>query len=377
MMAIETMRQWVIATACALAFLGLSMCQAGAADEAATCLVMPWDAREGRVTFNTVNNTGDEDVVVHWVYWSSNCEKLIDVTTCQTPDGGDVQDAKAVENRRWIDGESVGRGSPISAGVAAESRGFPAYGTLYVSAFVAESGQFDDCRPTDTLAEDAIVGTWTVADLSSGAAAGGKAAAYDVADDRCVVPDEILDRVVIQTFAPSLLDFSSIIGHVTVENGGRDSSYPGELGPACARQGAIERPCVVQAQTKFWDNNEIFTSLPDVVFACSIQQSLLDGISASFSGNGTFEIVSPMIVPTDLLLEAYPVGMNGTDAGAFVAQGLGNLGTGHEGWRKTTVVTPEPTATPTPAATPEPTATPTPAASPTPTATPVSFFVGP
>lgn len=319
-------------------------------DDAAACLVLPWDAQEGRTSFQFVSNTSSKDVVVHWVYWSENCEKLADVTTCQTAGGGDIQDATAVTNKRWINGESVDRGDPINLRAAAESRGFPAYGTLYVASYEAEAGQFDDCRPTSTLADDTIVGTSTVADFATGVGAGVSADAYGVEEGRCAVPDEVLDVVTIQSFAPVSLEFSSIIGHVTQENGGRDSDFPGELGPACARLGAIERPCVVVAQTDYIDNNEIGTSLPDVVFACSLQRSLLNSVTESFSTGGQFRFVHPMIVPSDLQLESFPVGENGTTAGAFNRYGLGTYGAGHKGWKKTSdiVIPPEPTPTPTP-----------------------------
>lgn len=322
---------------------------ARAADDAATCLVMPWDASENRVGFHAVTNTSQSDVVVHWVYWSGNCEKLADVTTCQTALGGDIQDVHALTNKRWINGESIQRGNAIDLQAAAESRGFPPYGTLYVSAYKAEAGQFSDCRPTSVLAADAIVGTWTLGDISTGVGAGGVADAYDVEENRCVVPEEILEAVTIQTFAPATLGFSSIVGHVTAENAGRDANFVGELGPACSRRGAIDRPCVVVAQTDFVDNNELGTSLPDVVFGCSIQRSLLDGITENFSTGGQFRFLQPLIVPSDLTLDPYPVGTQGTVAGAFVAQGLATFGAGHRGWRKTSpIVVPDPTPTPEP-----------------------------
>lgn len=338
------------AAAVALLMSVLCVGSARADDDAAGCLVMPWDASEERVGFNFVSNTSSQDVVVHWVYWSANCEKLADVTTCQTALGGDIQDVHAVTNKRWVNGESIQRGDPIDLRLAAESRGFPAYGTLYVSAYEAEAGQFLDCRPSTRLADDTIVGTSTVGDIPTGIGAQVDAEGFDVEEGRCVVPDDTLDVVTIQTFAPASLEFSSIIGHVTKENGGRDSDFAGELGPACARLGAIERPCVVVAQTDYIDNNEIGTSLPDVVFACSIQRSLLDSVTESFSTGGQFRFVQPMIVPTDLQLPSVPVGgESGTVAGAFNVMGLGNFGAGHRGWKKTTApLPPEPEPTPTP-----------------------------
>lgn len=359
-----------------------------------SCLIAPWDETDGFQSYNQITNKSSGNIVTHWVYWSSTCDKLADVTVCLTPDGSHIMDSSAVQNSIWVDGESQNRGDPIDLGTAAEARGLEPNGTLYVSAYEARAGDFLDCIATSQLAPEAIIGRWATADTVTNVSSGGNDEGFglDISGSYCDLPERTLDAVTVQTFAPASLTTSSVVGYVAEERAGEDGGFPGELGPACRRRGAIDRPCVIEAETAFYNSNEIRTSLPDVIFACSIRFSLLSGITANFGTGGTYVFTQPLVIPTDLVLSPKTVGGT-TWAGGFNFEGVGPYGAAHAAWIKESV--PEPTPTPAefdcpperqirapitgevigclPEPTPVPTPTPEPTAEPTPLSCPDGF----
>jgi hypothetical protein len=296
---------------------------------------MPWDLTSTFESFAQITNTSSTNVVTHWVYWSNSCDKMADVTVCLTPDGGHVMDASAVTNAIWVDGESQNRGDPVNLRAAAMARGVEPAGTLYVSAFQAMPGDFLDCLSTGSLVPESLIGRWATADPDTSVSAGGNAQGFGLSPDvsRCDLPDLTLGAITVQTFAPVNLSTSAITLFVTEENAGDDSSFPGELGPACHRRGAFDRPCLVQTPTSFTNNEEVRTSLGDLLFGCSIRIDLTTGVTAQFSTGGTFTLDMPVIIPTDLQLPVKAVGGT-TWAGGFSFEGLGPFGVGTNAWIK-------------------------------------------
>lgn len=350
---------------------------------ARTCLIFPWDESSGFQSYAQISNQSEKNLVTHWVYWSASCDKLADVTVCMTPAGGHVMDSSAVTNAVWVDGESQNRGDPVDLGLAATARGIDPFGTLYVSAYEALPGAFLDCLSSSVLVPEAIVGRWATASVEDSVSAGGNAEGFGISLDglRCDLPESTLGSLTVQTFAPANLTTSAITLYAAEEESGEDSSFPGELGPACHRRGAFPRPCLIQSPTSFFNDDEIRTSLGDVLFGCSARIDLTTGVTSSFSTGGSFVLDMPVIIPTDLQIAAHAVGGD-TWAGAFSFEAVGPFGIGHSAWIR------EGTAAPTPLACPPerqildpltgavigclPAPTPSPSPLPSPTPTPVS-----
>jgi hypothetical protein len=354
---------------------------------ARSCLVFPWDETNGFQSYAQITNTSDQNIVSHWVYWSSSCDKLADVTVCLTPQGGHVMDSSAVQNSIWVDGQSETRGDPVDVGVAATARGLDPSGTLYVAAYGALPGDFLDCLSSGQLVSEAILGRWATANVDVGVAAGGNAQGFGLSDDasRCELPDSTLSGLTVETFAPVSLTSSAITIFAAEESAGEDASFQGELGPACRRRGAFPRPCLVQSPTSFVNDEEIRTSLGDLLFGCSTRIDLTQGVTAQFSTGGAFTLDQPVIVPTDLQLPV--VGVGGTTwVGAFSFESVASFGVGHSAWIHEGPAGPTPQSCP-----PErqiidpstgeiigclPAPTPSPTPNPTPTPTPVTCPLG-
>ena len=164
------------------------------------------------------------------------------------------------------------RGDPVDLAAAAAARGVEAAGTLYVSAFRAVPGAFLDCLSTGELVSNALIGRWATANPTSSVAAGGNAEGFGLSGDlsRCELPEATLSSLTVQTFAPARLTQSAITVYAAEENGGEDASFPGELGPACRRRGAFPRPCLIQAPTVFANDEEVRTSLGDLLLGAAL-----------------------------------------------------------------------------------------------------------
>lgn len=212
-------------------------------------LVMPFDATDGQVSFLTASNIGPEAVTSHWVFWSEDCDHLVDVWMCLTPNDTTVVDPTDVQ-ALGPDNERVGpvanlsgyRGSVIVTAYETNSSCSPA----------AEGG-----IPTD----DALVGSYTIATLATSAAFGNDAIVLglDPTGTYTDLPDEDLAPYMdFQTLDPSSVEDSLAIVIALREQSGSAAS-DAEVGPLSG----------VTADLTFYDNLEIPTSLPSITVGCT------------------------------------------------------------------------------------------------------------
>jgi len=254
----------------------------------ANALIMPFDATEGRVSFLLASNlagvspTADPErfipaVTTHWAYWSESCAHLADVYICLTLNDTIVVDPTDV---RSIDAGNNPFGPEIDL---SGERGF-AVVTAYSTGEVCADASFEGFLPLD----NAIVGSYTLADLDSGAALGADAiglglnttegglinlncpvdpferflARFSDPDFDCAtqLPEVVPPSIDIQTFSPESLDLSAVLYLSLRENFGNGPSADVEVGPNTA---------TISASAVYYDNTEAATSLPDVTVRCA------------------------------------------------------------------------------------------------------------
>lgn len=181
----------------------------------AHALVMPFDATEGRVSFLQVSRVDDGElpIAAHWVFWSDRGVRTAEFVLCLSPGETSVVDPRALPG-----------GGDISS-VDGE-RGFAS-----VSAYAGAT----ECGSDDGPAVDgALAGSFTLADLSSGAAFGHDALGFARSADRGHVdlPADPVgnSEVLVQTFAPDDLDFSVLV-LLGLREGAGTQRFSGELGP--------------------------------------------------------------------------------------------------------------------------------------------------
>jgi hypothetical protein len=350
----------VAAVALAVGTLSASTSQATPDDpytsytQPANALVMPFDSTAGRVSFLVASNlsgvspTDDPErfipaVTTHWSYWSDNCQHLADVYVCLTLNDTVVVDPTDV---RAIDAGNNPFGPEIDL---SGQRGFVVV-TAYSTGEVCADASFEGFLPID----NAIVGSYTLADLDSGAAIGGDAiglglnttegglenpncpvdpfarfvARFTDPDFNCHtdLPSIVPASIDIQTFSPETLELSAVALLSLRESFGNGPSARVEVGPNTA---------AVTANAIFYDNTEAATSLPDVSVRCAEFNTLIPGgqnnslIPNTISGltSGIFRLAnfSPAI---------------GGNTGRFVyatyGQAVGQFGAGTNGKYKAT-----------------------------------------
>jgi len=70
--------------------------------EPAGTLVMPFDATANKVSYQVVtavpsDEVGSKPIATHWSYWSQDCDHLVDVVVCLTPN-----DTIALSPKRFL-----------------------------------------------------------------------------------------------------------------------------------------------------------------------------------------------------------------------------------------------------------------------------------
>ena len=256
----------------------------------ANALVMPFNVEADRASFLLVSNlsgispTDDPSryvpaVTTHWSYWSDSCAHLADVFVCLTLNDTVVVDPRDV---RSIDAGNNEYGPEIDL---SGKKGFVVV-TAYSTGEVCADAAFEGYLPID----DALVGSYTFADVASGAALGGDAIGLGLEyDSNCPVDpferfiahltDPSFDchtelpkigtgAIDIQTFNPETLDLSVVVLLALREKAGSGPSQNIEIGPQSS---------AISANTVFYDNTEAATSLPDVSIKCATFQSLIPG----------------------------------------------------------------------------------------------------
>src|SRR5262245_28794321 len=192
-------------------------------------LVGPFDQTPGHVSFVTAHApgafspvTGLPQILVHWTFWSDSCAHLADFETCLTLNDSVVLDLS--------DMGGIGAGNERLA-----SR-FDLSG--YRGLFTAHAFQADErCRePADLgflLVDEAINGSWTIANTDTNAAFGDRTQSLDRGTEGfIVVPDERFEAIDLPFLNPDSLTDSEVILLTVVEQFG---DFPGEIGPPQGR----------------------------------------------------------------------------------------------------------------------------------------------
>lgn len=280
--------------------------------EAAGTLIMPFDNTEGKASFQIVSRIGAKNIsgsiATHWAYYGANCQHLVDVFICLTPQDTVVVDPTALHAEIQRGNKNVALGPDID--LSGER------GLLVVTAYAADS----QCRadPARQL-ESAIFGSWTIANTNTNTGYGSDAIGFPVTG---VFPDAavLADGLRIPTYAPdSLTDSMVIILPVRYPQG--SGAFSNEVGP-------LNR---VNCHNTFYDNIESESSLPSSTLRCAN----FNPISASTAVEGGD---APIIPDTFSLETSGFLQMNhcATSSGplsgtrfifAFHAQGLGPFGT--------------------------------------------------
>lgn len=224
-------------------------------------LVMPFDATDGKSSFLLVSNphavsSSGSQVTTHWVFWGTNCRELADVSMCLT-----IADTIVVDPRNIT---SVGPDNePIGPTVNLDGE----RGLVTVVAYETDS----ECRPFfqtgRTLKDEALVGTFTIADTVVGYAFGNDAFGLftNSAGNAVQLPDgSDVDRFAIQTLNPDSVEASLVVLSQLSEADG------------------VVRPSSVATKyfASFYDNLEVNTSLPDVTVSCPVFRTLVGGSTA-------------------------------------------------------------------------------------------------
>lgn len=215
----------------------------------ATELVMPFDATSGKSSFLIVSNPhasspSGPKITTHWTFWGQDCQELADLSICLTENDTVVVDPT---NMSAI-GENNGTSGP-TINLSGKR------GLVTVTAYNTDS----DCRAWDktgrSLAINAIVGTFTIADLSSGYSFGNDALGLFSANNQVLLPDapDTDGRYVMQALNPRGVDASLVVlGWLTVDKNGL-------VLPSDENR---------KFYSNFYDNLEVATSLPDVTVDC-------------------------------------------------------------------------------------------------------------
>ena len=344
----------------------------------ANTLVMPFDATEGRTTFLLASNLAGKSgtvaaVTTHWSFWSESCTHLLDVPICLTLNDTIVVDPTNVSPTNAAN-QAVGPNADLTG-----NRGY-----VTVTAYATDANCADASVLGYQLVDDALVGTMTLADTTTGKAFGIDAVGLGVDGSGSFVklPDLVLSPsgndgfLTIQTFNPESID-SSIVILVSLKE--KTGTLPGEIGP-------IGVP--VTASVSFFDNIETRTSLPDASIACALYTSTVPADTGSLVPGSVTLTSSGFVQLTNIYAGSAPVGdadgNDGNDTWVYGFHGQavdkygGSSSAKYQVLGDVVIPTPGPTRTPKPTAIPTPvstatfapTITPRPTTTAAPTATP-------
>ena len=299
-------------TSCLATNAGAELANTVTRTEAAGSLIMPFDSTKGKASFQIVSRIGAKEIsgsiATHWVYYSTNCQHLVDVFICLTPQDTVVVDPTALQAEFQKGSTNVGIGPVVDL---SGQRGL-----LVVTAYAADS----QCRAIpEQQINEAIFGSWTIANTTTNTGYGADAIGFPVTG---VFPDAgvLADGLKIPTYAPdSLTDSMVIVLPIRYPQG--SGAFSNEIGP-------LNR---VSCHNTFYDNIETESSLPSSTLRCAN----FNPISAATAVEGG----DPPIIPDTFTLDTSGfLQMNRceTSSGplsgtrfifAFHAQGLGPFGT--------------------------------------------------
>ena len=220
-------------------------------------LVMPFDARDGKATFLIVSNPtavspGASQISTHWIFWGSNCKELANVSMCLTLDDSVVVDPRSIQGL-GPNNEPLGPIVNLSGNA----------GVVTVVAYETDEACNPYTRTGEILKDEAIVGTFTLADIGAGYSFGNDALGLFLNDagDAVQVPDgRDVNRYALQTLNPEDLEATLVVLAQLTE---ADS---------------IVTPAGSQKYfASFYDNVETATSLPDVQVGCPAYRTVTGG----------------------------------------------------------------------------------------------------
>jgi hypothetical protein len=306
----------VAAVALAVAVLGARTSHALVDDpftsytQPANALLMPYDVTAGHVTFLLVSNvSGGTSTIAavssHWSFWSENCDHLADVSICLTLNDTVVVDPT---NLSAIDVGNFPVGPVIDL---SGTRGF-----VTVTAYATDETCGDPSVKGFQLVDNAIVGSYTFANTSSGAAFGNDSIGLGVdptgsftdLPDIELSPDSTTGFLDIQTFNPATLEDSQVVLLAVRENTGK---LAGELGPIGGN---------VRANVNYYDNLEINTSLPGISIPCALFTSVRNTDDPSLIPSTVTVASSGVVRLTNLQAPGGPVGVS-TDTFVYGSHG--------------------------------------------------------
>lgn len=285
----------------------------------ANALVMPFDQTDEHATFFIVSNlsglspSGDgfiAGVTTHWSYWSENCDHLADVYVCLTLNDTVVVSPSEVSA---IDAGNNPIGPQIDL---SGNRGF-----VVVTAYATDEICSDSSVRGNIPVDDAIVGTYTFANIPVGFSFGNDAIGLglDSFGDFTQLPGNDIggpafSKFSIQSFNPEDLDVSTVVLLSLKEHAGNGATAPVEIGPNTSS---------TKADLTYYDNLEIPTSLPNISFKCADFTTLIPGDKSLIPS--TISLLSSGILRLDNFSPAI-----GGDTGRFVyglhGQAVGQFG---------------------------------------------------
>lgn len=236
-------------------------------------LVMPFDVESDQSeTFLVVSNTagtspGVQAVTTHWRFWSDTCDELADFSVCLTLNDTVVIDPRDMQTI-LMDNTRAGPVIDLSGNS----------GVVTVVAYTTNDACDTFLRPGAEIRDNAIVGSFTVANTDANFAFGSDALGLGVVGGRVVVPPpagQSVSRYDIQIFNPNTLDVSEVF-FTRLQQQASGPVIPKAAPPA-------------RFATTYIDNLEIPTSLPDTVVGCvkvtSVQPGLIpDTVSINSAG---------------------------------------------------------------------------------------------
>ena len=160
---------------------------------------------------------GGAKITTHWIFWGENCIELADYSVCLTERDTIVVDPT---NMSAIGPDNKPNGPTINL---SGSRGL-----VTVTAYQTDS----DCNPWDEtgrqLAQEALVGTFTIADLTYGYSFGNDALGLFSSNNQVQLPNGNVERYVLQTLNPTTapgIEAGSLVGGVD-RAGGVELAHP-------------------------------------------------------------------------------------------------------------------------------------------------------
>ena len=276
-------------------------------------LVMPFDNEPGKASFLLVSNiggtsfSGGSQITTHWTFWGTNCAELADASICLT-----LNDTIVVDP---TDFHSVGKdngqlGPKINLDGKKGLVTVVAYETDSDCSPFGQSSSLDDAK---ILVDNAIVGTFTMADTTAGYSFGNDAFGLGTDDalnpTKVIVPDgNDVSRFHIQTLNPATVEASLVVLAQLKEQS------VGAVIPTATSQ---------TYSTTYYDTVESPTSLPDTKVSCTTFRTIATGPDALIPDFVT--VPSSGIIaldPTpDLSSDTYLFGIVGQAVGSFGASG--------------------------------------------------------